>query len=257
MKSYKEVLIENQYPNITSVADIEKLENWLNTLDFKGKTPRGYKAEKDALVSISDKLDVFKQYPSLEPDDNTYNIYNLYVSKLDINRVNAKFGAANNTEPSSITKKYATYIKNDARSYKRFLSEIDNIESFLATLSGYHKKALGGLVIKFVSPKAQKSIAKYVTSDDIIQINLKKVGNTSEEYGSLRYIVLHELGHRYLKKYRQRWNYDSFTWITTKYSTVDSFSGEEKFAELFAISHWSNKYSEYSDKIKLFKKEIT
>jgi hypothetical protein len=56
--------------------------------------------------------------------------------------------------------------------------------------------------------------------------------------------------------YKQTWDYDSPRWITTKYSKVDSFTGEEKFAELFAISHWPNKYKEYKKQIKEFKKVI-
>lgn len=252
MKTFIE---HSKLPEIKTKKDLDKLISWMKTLDFIGKTPRGMKVEKNALLDIQSTLDKMALF-GMELNGNLLNILNFNVTKLNKELVNAKFGSASNKEPSIVTKKYAKYIKQDSRAYSRFLKEIDNIENFLGTLSGIHAKALKGLTIKFVSPKAQKSIAKYVTNDDIIQVNLKKVGNTTEEYGSLRYIILHELGHRYLTMYRQGWDIDAFQWITTKYSTVDSFSGEEKFAELYAISHWPKKYSEYSDKINNFKKTI-
>jgi len=252
---YKEFMIEQKYKEVESKEDIAALMQWLSTLDYIGKNPRGMKSSKEALIGIQNSYDKMLQF-NLHTDENQLNILNYYISKLDVDKVNLKFGKANDTQPSIIKKKYATYIKSDSTAYSRFLKEIKDLESFLDSLTGYHKKALGGLTIKFVSSKQQGSIAKYITKDDIIQINLKKVGRTNEEYGSLRYIVLHELGHRYVKLFRQNWNIDSIEWITTKYSTVDSWNGEEKFAELFAISHWESKYSEYSDKIERFKKQI-
>jgi hypothetical protein len=97
-----------------------------------------------------------------------------------------------------------------------------------------------------------KSKAKYKTDKDELWINARKMGDTKDDYGSLVYVVLHELGHRYLRYNPQKWNYDSQEWVTTRYSMTDSMSGEEKFAELFALSHWKNKYKEYADKINKF-----
>lgn len=83
------------------------------------------------------------------------------------------------------------------------------------------------------------------------------MGKEPESYGSLVYVILHELAHRYLQKVnKQSWNIDSSEWSTTKYSKTDSMTGEEKFAELFAMSHWKSKYSEHEIKINNFLKVL-
>lgn len=160
------------------------------------------------------------------------------------------------SKPKEVKGKYAKYIKHDTTSYDKFQSNIENIEEFLSTLDGFHKKAIKNLTIRFVDSKVQSTIAKYVEDEDILQINAKKVGKTKEEYGSLRYVILHELGHRYLKMYPQNWDIDDPKWITTKYSRTDSMTGEEKFAELFAISHWERKYKQFQDTIERFREKI-
>ena len=50
----------------------------------------------------------------------------------------------------------------------------------------------------------QKTAAKYIEKEDSLQVNINKIGKTKEEYGSLRYVILHELGHRFLKMYPQK-----------------------------------------------------
>jgi len=169
----------------------------------------------------------------------------------------------NEAKPDTIKGKYTTYIKRDNSSYSVFEDAIKLLEGFLGRLSGYHSKAIHNLKIKFVKPNDIKSVAKYKQDEDTLWINLFKINKWikqdrlsslgSDEYGSLLYVLVHELGHRYLSKVkRQSWNIDSQEWATTKYSTVDSISGEEKFAELFALSFWKSKYPEYKDKIKKF-----
>ena len=174
----------------------------------------------------------------------------LKMSRLSKKNIEKYYGSF--TKSNVIKKKIGTYIKSDTSSYSKFLDNVNTIEKFLTTLSGIHKDAIKNIKVKFVSPKYIKSKARYSTKDDIILINVSKLGNTRDEYGSLLYVVLHELGHRYLRYNRQNWNYDSSEYATTKYSMADSMTGEEKFAELFAMSHWPNKYKEYSDKINKF-----
>lgn len=160
---------------------------------------------------------------------------------------------SSNDKPTVIKKRNATYIKYDTSAYKEFEKNVEIIDNFLDTLKGFHREALkGNLVIKFVSSGDMKSKAKYKTDKDELWINSKKAGDTKDDYGSLVYVVLHELGHRYLRYNTQKWNYDSQEWVTTRYSMTDSMIGEEKFAELFAMSHWKNKYKEYVDKINKF-----
>lgn len=152
------------------------------------------------------------------------------------------------TKQQTTTTKLATYYKNDTLSYDKFLENVKNVDSFLATLTGYHKKAIAGLKIRFVSGSTIRSKAQYKTNEDTIYINVSKMGNTTEEYGSLRYVVLHELGHRYLKKFPQNWNIDKPELTTTKYSMTETLTNEERFAELFAISHWPKKYPQLQNR---------
>ena len=91
-----------------------------------------------------------------------------------------------------------------------------------------------------------------------IHLYLNIPGNTKEEYGSLLYIVLHELGHKFLEDKKQTWNIADSSLITTPYSAKNSMTmtEEEIFAELFALSHWENKYGKYKNQIKRFKELI-
>ncbi len=160
-------------------------------------------------------------------------------------------------KPMKVEGRYATYLKKDSSSYQNFLDNIEDIEDFLSTLSGYHADALDNLVITFSDKAELKSKARYKTNEDILYINPKVAGNTKEEYGSLRYIILHELGHRYLSRNRQSWDIDAKEFTTTKYSEVETMTGEERFAELYALSHWENKYPEYAEQIDLFQDMIS
>ena len=173
----------------------------------------------------------------------------LRLSKEDIQNTLSK------QEANIVKKTIGTYIKFDTRSYKDFLNNINIVESFLESLTGYHRQAANNIKVKFVGSTDIKSKAKYKTDQDTIYINSSKV-RPSNEYAGLNYVVLHELGHRYLKKHPQSWDYDSPEWITTKYSQTDSMTGEEKFAELFAMSNWKSKYGQFADKIKKFEEKL-
>lgn len=160
-----------------------------------------------------------------------------------------------NNKENIVKKQIGTYIKHDVLSYDKFLSNVDTVEKMLESLKSYHREAAHNLKIKFVGSTDIKSKAKYKSDQDTILINSSKVIQ-SDEYAGLNYVIVHELGHRYLKFHPQRWDYDNPKWITTKYSMVDSMTGEEKFAELFALSNWKSKYSQFSDKIKKFEDHL-
>ena len=141
-------------------------------------------------------------------------------------------------------------------SEKNFKEQSKYIDDFLSTLKGFHKKSLKDLIIVFVKKEQSRAGATYKTYEDKIFIRPDKVIK-GDAYASFVYVVMHELGHRYLQKYNVKWNYDSFEWSTTKYSMTDSMTGEEKFAELFALSHfkYSGKpFSDYVEKIEKFEK---
>lgn len=53
-------------------------------------------------------------------------------------------------------------------------------------------------------------------------------------YGSVDYILIHELGHRYERKNHVPEDFDQTEWWSTRYSTMEG----ESFAELFAMGNW-------------------
>lgn len=233
----------------------------MDTLQLNIRTPKGMKKEHDNLNYIANMINIVATFPIFKGVPGTEEIKNMgyamdRFSKEQIQKINDKFGKSDD-KPLIIIKNNISYTKADASSYKKFIESINDISSFLKTLKGFHKKPLKNLKITFVPKTKLRGKASYKTELDELWININSMGNTKEEYGSLRYVVLHELGHRYLVVVkRQKWDIDATEWLTTKYSSTDSWNGEEKFAELFAISNWQSKYKEHSEKMEKFKKII-
>lgn len=244
----------------------------LKSLNKDIRAPRGLKKEYiliQHLITKAEWYDIVPEFITTLPKSEQDAELTEYKSSI-VNEIMAHYKtfdkavldkllsamSNNQNKPLTVKTKYATYHKSDSSAYTKFEKAVADIDAFLKTLKGYHKKPLKDLVIRFVKSSSMKSIGKYKTDTDELWINLGKVGKTSEEYGSARYVVLHELGHRYLRYNRQSWNHDENKWITTRYSEVDSFNGEEKFAELFAMTHWKSKYKEYADLMTAFEKLI-
>jgi hypothetical protein len=257
MKTFNEfVLQESNYITEGLKLEIDEIKNLFSEIIIKNKPKNVSTPDHQLLKEIQNLL--------LTLSDNNFDkkilIFQItgklnYVT-MTKEEILATYGKKSDSNSKVVKKQYATYYKLDSVAYPTFIKNVDNMEDFLSTLSGFHKKAIHNLSIRFVDSSQQKSIGKYVTDHDAIQINSKRVGNTVESYGSLRYVVLHELGHRYLRLFNQKWDHDANSWITTKYSETDSFSGEEKFAELFALSHWPDKYPQYKEKIVKFNNTI-
>jgi len=116
----------------------------------------------------------------------------------------------------------------------------ENLEKVFRELKGWRKKALtGGLKVVLASPKSFGGTAggKYKSEEDILLVRatpavLKRTRGT---YGAFDYIIVHELGHRFDHKFRPKADWDKFEWQTTQYSST---SGEEAFAELFALTNF-------------------
>lgn len=261
MKTFKQLALNKIVEINEAKNDFDEVVTWIDSLTIGGRTPKGMKNQHNILIKMKEHI------ASVKENDNNrfafgYFDRETYVSMimsnlqhLDKAEIDLKFGPKDD-KPTKIKKKYASYEKEDGSAYPKFLEAIDEVEDLLSSLKGYHKKAIKNLKVKFVKKSVSGSKAKYKRNEDTIWVNLASAGKTKEEYGSLRYIIVHELGHRYLTTNRQSWPIDSYEWSTTRYSLTDSMSGEEKFAELFAISHWESKYKEYSEKIAKFKKII-
>jgi hypothetical protein len=260
LKKYVPLLEDDPFKySAIKFKDLNEFADWLKTLNVPKRKPKNInKVEHENLLRAIDILNNPDYKDNLEFRNSLLKnvAAGIRVTKDELEKVYS----SKTDQPSKVEGKYATYVKNDTGSYSRFLSNIQNIESFLSTLKGYHKKALKNLVVEFVSSKEMKVPAKWKSREKVIWINplSKKVGKTFEEYGSLRYIVLHELGHKFLKEYPQKWNISDPTLYTTDYSKKNpqTFTEEEVFAELFALSNWKNKYPKYKEQIAEFEKRL-
>jgi hypothetical protein len=101
-------------------------------------------------------------------------------------------------------------------------------------VSGWRRKALkGGLKVVLAGPADFRGTSggKYRQSEDALYVRATpKVLKRAEGYGSVNYILVHELAHRYEKKVGLPENFDVPEWWTTKYSMTDSMAGSESFA---------------------------
>jgi hypothetical protein len=246
-----ETTVKQQFKNV------DDLIKWIDTLQIPKRKPTVIsKVEHSGMLNLITKISEYTH--TINQQEKTfYTTIILNASgylRLDVKEYENIY--ADKKQPLTVQKKYATYIKFDASAYDNFLKNIDVLEKFLVTLKGYHKKPLKNLKIKFVSRNEIRSKASYKTDEDTLYINAKRMGGTTDGYGSLVYVVLHELGHRYLNYNPQNWKIDDLLYTTTDYSRKDSFTGEEKFAELFALTHWPKKYKEHKEKMDLFKRII-
>ena len=243
-----------------TMDDVEQIISKMSDISLPGKKPKDVnKTDWEILKEIRELsnsiLLLRKKGDKQEIDLKMFSLkVKLDQLRIDIDDIINKLQSNNKSD--KITKNNHTYLKMANISENKFKSFISDLESFFKSLKGFHNKVTKNLTIKFVDGTKQKTAAKYIEKEDSLQVNINKIGKTKEEYGSLRYVILHELGHRFLKMYPQKWDYTDNKWITTKYSGIDSWSDEEKFAELFAMSHWENKYSQFSDKIEKFKQLI-
>lgn len=240
--------------------DLETIRELLSLVNLKsGKAPRGMTKEYEILKSLKNQIDTLDKFydGDISKSSNLISTISYFIEKLD-GKIDLLISKLSSDKEVELKLKNATFINESTMSEKNFKEQSKYIDGFLSTLKGFHKKVLKDLIIVFVKKEQSKASATYKTREDKIFIRPDKVIK-GDAYASFVYVVMHELGHRYLQKNNVKWNYDSVEWITTKYSMTDSFSGEEKFAELFALSHfkYSGKpFSDYNEKIKKFESQM-
>jgi hypothetical protein len=137
------------------------------------------------------------------------------------------------------------YLNKVGMSEDNLIKYATRLDSLFNGLSGWRKKALsGGLTVALAPPKNFRgtSSGRYSASEDTLYVRaipkvLQRSGGT---YGSVDYILIHELGHRYEKLHKLPVDFDKPEWWTSKYSRTESMSGSsESFAELFAIGQFN------------------
>lgn len=244
--------IRNRVVIATNFHDFEKAKTWLLSLNLKGRKPRGIDQKNWSFINHAKDQLKWGDIPATAPtvlravNDLTPEMIAVFEGKM----------GSEATKNNTIKIGSVTFIKEDTSAYARFEEATRELARFFGTLKGYHAIPTKNLTIRFVSKTQVRVKAKYVR-DEIWMRFYRGMPKEGDAYGSAKYVLLHELGHRYLKQHRQHWDIDAPEWVTTPYSRKDSImGGEEKFAELFAISHWPNKYRQYHDKIQKFREKI-
>ena len=137
-----------------------------------------------------------------------------------------------------------TYLNKVGMSEDNLIKYATRLDALFGSLSGWRKKALsGGLTVALAPPKYFHGTAsgKYRSSEDTLYVRAipKVLQRSGGSYGSIDYILIHELGHRYEHFHRLPVDFDKPEWWTSRYSMTESLSGSESFAELFAIGHFN------------------
>jgi hypothetical protein len=154
-----------------------------------------------------------------------------------------------------------TYINLVGASDKSLDGMISTIEEAFHSLKGWRRQALiGGVTTVFAGPKDFRgtSSGRYNVQHDRLWIRATaggRIDKAGDGYGSLRYVIVHELGHRYEHKKGVPYDFQRPEWYTTRYSTAEGMSGaSEAFAELFAISNFDIKGNWDQTKVDRFEK---
>jgi len=234
------------------------LKSWLSTLSFEGRSPINMKKEQNYLISLKKSIESYELYYKNKREVTIGSIVfgniNAVIKRLtldDIKNIELKFSSQDKIDELKLSN--CTFYNKSIISQKRFIEISNDINNLLSQLEGFHKKSIqNNLKIYFVKKEMSKSAAVYKSNEDIIYIRPDKV-TTGDNYGSFKYVIIHELGHRYEHYFKLPTDFDNYNWVTTKYSrSENSFNGEQ-FAELFALSQWYNKYENlYKDKLDAF-----
>lgn len=237
-------------------GDAKALGAWIES-NFRinsPKTPRGMKKLKDVAQKM---VWVLKHRASDAPNrpGNMDKVRDEVASDwAKIEPHLATFAARFTDEGGTVVPKElsvggTTYVNKAGLSEPNMRKYIKRLEAILSSLKGWRSKAVkGGLKVVLASPKDFRGTAggKYKENEDALYVRTTPaVLKRGAGYASFEYILVHELGHRYDKKYGTGGiDFDQQQWWTTKYSRNESFGPlSEPFAELFALGHFDLKGS--------------
>lgn len=265
-KYFKEDVDVSKFYDLLDYKDLPKpyanelLKEFFDFINIKqGKAPKGKSNIWQSFKKASSTIDEFSAY---NQDWKNWQFQPLKVffdrmTKEDIDDF-LSIGTKKSKNITEMKLSHATYFNESNMAQPVFLKSSKEIDGLLGKLKNFHKKVIQKpLVIKFKRKDDLRSKAVYKQSLDEIWIRGDYRPQNNQKYGSVPYVIIHELGHRYLKLFRVNFDYDSPEWITTPYSKVDSMTGEEKFAELFALSFFNySRFPEYKPIIEKFEKII-
>ncbi len=237
--NYKEVGIELIDFNIDKMT---LLKEWMSGLNLDGRTPKGQKYNKDGLIFISNQIKMHKLFDSDLPIHNI----SATTSRWTPESVELMTAAFTKERLTSICSKGITVRNESKMTEAKFKNYAREVVKTINSLGLFHKKATNDLVVVLKNKGDIKSIALYKSNLDEIWIQSdSKIDN--DLYGHGKYVLVHEIGHRFEAIYGLPEGFSDSKFATTKYSyTMTDFGGSEAFAEAFAVSHWKDKYPEFS-----------
>jgi hypothetical protein len=236
-----------------------EMAQWFDT-NFRlntAKTPKGQKSLKEDAARFLRVLSGRSLNDKLYPDilDRTEALQAAQESIIDIWRyvqphiedLVKYFSAEGDTAEGKKEVLFVLKLSNGTYFNRANISSVNfekyakSVDAVFGSLKGWRRKALAGeLKVELVGSQEMQSQGRYRSEADTMQVKatpsvLKRGGGG---YGSLEYILVHELGHRYDKLNRLPLDFDKPQWWTTRYSRTEGLSGGESFAELFALGHF-------------------
>lgn len=233
-----------------SGEDAGEVAQWFKS-HFRFDSPKTPQGQKDLKTQAS-KLHWFLQDAAPKKDyqgnvipgnpkslEEAERIWKAEVGRLSGDLVRYFTDEGGKIVPAEVQAGSTTYVNAVGFDQKKLGQYVTAIEAVLASVRGWRRKALtGGVRVVLAGPKEFRGTATgtYRSSEDTLYIRatpnvLKRAGGT---YGSVDFIVVHELGHRFERKGRVPVDFDQPEWITTPYSRKEG----EGFAELFALSNF-------------------
>lgn len=229
------------------------LADWMKQNFKVGVSVRGHRGMADALDRFIGILNQFRNEHgwNLSPDSDKMiqgTIKNLWERDLKP-KMDELIQYFTDEGGSKLVSEYKvgsnTYLNKVGMAEDNLVKYATRLDSLFSSLSGWRKKVLsGGLTVALAPPKNFRgtSSGRYSSSEDVLYVRAvpKILQRSGGSYGSVDYILIHELGHRYEHLHRLPVDFDQPEWWTSKYSMTESLSGaSESFAELFAIGHFS------------------
>ncbi len=224
-----------------SPDEVRTFRQWFrDAFSVGSKAPKGLTQARKQVDDFWKKLELFESGEGLQPGafasfmDAMLN--NIRIKEYMVELESSVQGRSSREYRTS----QATYLNLAGASDARFMETVETVEKALKSIKGLRRKVLSSLTINFLSAQSFRGTAsaKYFTAKDEIGIRLTPGGRIQKaepgKYGSLAYVITHELGHRYERKTGTPIDFEQSEWYTTRYSRVEG----ETFAELFALSNY-------------------
>jgi len=225
------------------------------------KTPRGQKRLKEDAQRLLENLDLFSTPgATVSPGGTQRTVETLWKrmapdleSLVEFFTAEGDKARGKKEQVTELKLSNATYYNRGNLSETNFRKYAEQVDQTFGALKGWRKKALAGnLKVVFVGRSEMKVQGKYKQArDEMLVKATPQVLKRSAGYGTVGYILIHELGHRYEKYSRLPTDFDrDVEWRTTRYSWNDG----EAFAELFALGHFNLTGNWDKSKVERFEK---